>query len=86
MVRDWSIVDIDSSICTELPHSKLGSVVSDYIIGVSKPVHDISDEFHGLSIRYGSCRLYFDPFGELMHRYQDLCESTFSFLEWTYQI
>jgi hypothetical protein len=30
--------------------------------------------------------LYFNPFGELIHYPEDVCESTFDFLEQTYQI
>jgi hypothetical protein len=64
----------------------LGSVVGDNIIQYAKLVHDLSDEFHDLSSCYGNCQLCFDPFGELIHCYEDVCESTFSFLKWTYQI
>jgi hypothetical protein len=41
------------------------------------------------SLRSGprvSYMIYFNPFGELIHRYKGVCESTFSFIEWTYQI
>jgi hypothetical protein len=41
------------------------------------------------SLRSGprvSYMIYFYPFGELIHRYKGVCESTFSFIEWTYQI
>jgi hypothetical protein len=30
--------------------------------------------------------LYFNQFCELIHCYEDVCESTLAFLEWTYQI
>jgi hypothetical protein len=30
--------------------------------------------------------IYFYPFGELIHHYEGVCESTFSFIEWTYEI
>jgi hypothetical protein len=46
----------------------------------------ISDEFPSLSSCYGRNRLCFNSFGELVHCYEDVCESTFSFLEWTYMI
>jgi hypothetical protein len=76
-------------VCTkvlELPRSKLVFVVGDNIIGYAELVHDLFDEFHSLNSYYGSCQLCFDPFVELIHRYEDVLASTFSFLEWTYQI
>ena len=88
-MRYRGIVDLNTRIYTkvpELPCSKLGSIIGDNIIGYAEPVHDLVDEFHVLGSCYGSCRLSFDPFGELIHRYEDVCESTFSFIEWTYQI
>jgi hypothetical protein len=46
-----------------------------------KLVHDLLDELH----RLGHCdlgsRLYFDPLYEFIHYYEDVCESTFSFLK-----
>jgi hypothetical protein len=38
-----------------------------------KPVHDFSDEFHHLSHCNGGCGLYFDPFCEFFHYYEDVC-------------
>jgi hypothetical protein len=81
------IIDLDSCICTKvskLSCSGLGSIIGDYIIGDVKLAHDLTDEFHSLGSCYRGCQLCFDPFGELVHHYKDVCESTFSFLEWTY--
>jgi hypothetical protein len=64
----------------------LSPIISDNIVGHTKPVHDLSDEFHHLSSSNRSCMPYFDPFYEFIHYYEDVCESTFGFLEWTYQI
>jgi hypothetical protein len=46
----------------------------------------ISDEFYCLSCCDGGDRLRFDPFCEFIHYDEDMCDSTFSFLEMTYQI
>jgi hypothetical protein len=69
---------------SELPRSELGTVVSDYVIGDAKPVHDLLDEFHNFGNYYGGSRLCFDPFGELVHHYEDASESSFCFLNWTF--
>jgi hypothetical protein len=61
-------------------HSELGPIIGDNIIRHAEPVHDLSDEFHRLSSCDGSCRLYFDPFGEFIHCHEDVYESTFGFL------
>jgi hypothetical protein len=49
-------------------------------------VHDLLDEFYRLGYCNRGGRLYFDPSYEFIHYYEDVCESTFCFLEWTYQI
>jgi hypothetical protein len=61
-------------------------IIIDNVVRHAKPVHDLSDEFHCFGSCDGNCRLYFDIFYEFIHCYEDVCESTFDFLEWTYQI
>jgi hypothetical protein len=56
------------------------------VVGYTKSVHDLLDEFHCLSHYNGGGSLHFDLFCEFIHYYEDVCESTFGFLEWTYQI
>jgi hypothetical protein len=88
-VRDRGIINLDSCILAEvceLPRSKMGSIIGDYVVGDAEPVHDLRDEFHCLDCYYGSCRVRFDPFSELAHCYEDVCESTFGLFKWTYQI
>jgi hypothetical protein len=88
-VWHWGIVDLDARVCTkdlELPRSKLSPIISDNVIGYPKPVHDISDEFYRLCRYDGGGRLNFEPFWEFIHCDEDMCESTFSFLERTNQI
>jgi hypothetical protein len=46
----------------------------------------ISDEFYHLSSCNGGDGLDFDPFCEFIQCYRDVCDSTFVFFEWTYQI
>jgi hypothetical protein len=61
-------------------------IISDKVVGYAKLVRDLLDEFHRLGSYNGSCGLYLDPFYEFIHFNKDVCESTFGFLEWTYQI
>jgi hypothetical protein len=71
------MVDLDAQVYTKvfkLPHSELSPIIGDNIVGYAKFVHDLLDEFH------------FDPLCEFIHCNDDVCESTFDFLEWTYQI
>jgi hypothetical protein len=76
----------ESAQVFELPHSKLSAIISDDVVGHTKHVHDLIDEFHFLGYYDGGSRLNFDPFCELVNCNEDMCESTFSFLERTYQI
>jgi hypothetical protein len=48
-------------------------------------VHDLPDEFHCFGHCNGGGELHFDPFCDFIHCYEDVCESTFGILEWTYQ-
>jgi hypothetical protein len=61
-------------------------IICDDINRHAKTVHDLFDEFDRLGHCYRSGRLYFNPLCELIHCNEDMCESTFSFLERTYQI
>jgi hypothetical protein len=70
----------------KLHRKKLSHIVSHYIVGDIEPVHDLRDEFHRLGSHYGSHRLRFDTLSELVHYYEDMCESSFSFFKRTYQI
>jgi hypothetical protein len=70
----------------ELPRSELSLVIADNVIGNAKHVHNFFDELHHLSRCNGSGRLYFDPLCEFIHYDEDVCESTFNFLERTYQV
>jgi hypothetical protein len=88
-MRDRGIINLDPCIFAkvfELPCSKLCSIVDDYIIVDAKPIHDLMDEFHWLGCCYRSHQLFFDPFGELVHCYEDVCETSFDFSKWIYQI
>jgi hypothetical protein len=83
------MVNFNARVCTkvlELPHSELSPVIGDNVIGNTKPLHNFFDELHRLGRYNGSSRLYFDPLCEFIHCDEDVFESTFSFLERTYQI
>jgi hypothetical protein len=83
------MVNFNARVCTkilELPRSELRPVIGDNVIGNAKLVHDFSDELHHRGHCNGGGRLYFDPLCELIHNDEDVCESTFSLLETTYQI
>jgi hypothetical protein len=85
----WGIINFNAQIYTkvfELHRSELSPIISDNIIGNTKLVHDFFDGFHCLGRCDSSDRLYFDPLCEFIHCNEDVCESTFSFLECTYQI
>jgi hypothetical protein len=49
-------------------------------------VHTFFDEFHRLNSCNRSRQLYLNLFYEFIHCHEDVCESIFHFLEWTYQI
>jgi hypothetical protein len=71
---------------SELPHSELDSIVSNYVIRDAELIHGLFDKFHCLGYCYRCFWLRFDAFGELVHCYEDMCESTIDFFEGTYQI
>jgi hypothetical protein len=57
---------INACACTkdsELPHSKLGSIVGDNNIGYAKPIQDLSYEFQNLSVD--------DQIWHVCYRYSD---------------
>jgi hypothetical protein len=84
-----SIVNFNAGVhakVLELPRSELSPIISDNVVGYTKYVHDLFDKFHYLGRCYLCGKLYFDPLCEFIHCYEDVCESTFSFLKWTYQI
>jgi hypothetical protein len=58
---------------SELPHCELGLIISNDIIRDTELVHDIS-------------WFCFDPLGKLVYCHEDVCETTFSLFEWTYQV
>jgi hypothetical protein len=88
-VRHRSIVDLDVYVCTKvlkLHHRELSPIINDNIVGYAKLINNLSDEFLCLGRYNGGGKLYFDPFYEFIHNYEDMCESIFVFLERTYQI
>jgi hypothetical protein len=70
----------------KLPRSKLSPIIGDNVVGYIKSMHDFLDEFHCHGHYNGGGGLHFDPLCEFIHGYEDVHESTFDFLEWTYQI
>jgi hypothetical protein len=83
------MVNFNTQVYTKvfkLPRSVLSLVIGDNVIGNAKPIHDFFDELHHLGRCNGSVRLYFDALCVFIHNNEDVCESTFSFLERTYQI
>jgi hypothetical protein len=83
------IINLGARVCTKvfkLPHSELSSIIGDNVVEYAKQVHDLLDEFHCLSCYNGGGELHFDPLYEFIHYYENVFESTFDFLEWTYQI
>jgi hypothetical protein len=64
----------------------LGPIIGDNVVGYAKLIHDLLDGFHCLGHYNGGGMLYFDPFYDFNHCYEDVCDSTFGLLEWTYQI
>jgi hypothetical protein len=90
-LRVWhrGIINFDARVYTKiikLTRSELSPITSSNIIWHTKPVHDFFDEFYHLGCYDWSGRLYFEPFHEFIHCHKDVCESTFSFIERTYQI
>jgi hypothetical protein len=88
-MRHRSIIDFDARVCIEvleLPRSELSPIISDNVVGYAKLVHDLFNEFHCLGRCNRGVRLHFNPFCEFIYCYKDVCESTFGFLERTYQI
>jgi hypothetical protein len=78
------MVNFNARVCTkvlELSRSELSPIISDNVIENTKLIHDFFDELHRLGRYNGSGRLYFDPLCEFIHCDEDVCESTFNFLE-----
>jgi hypothetical protein len=88
-VRHRSTIDLDARVRTKvfnLPCSEPSPIIDDNVVEYAKSIRDLLDEFHCLSRYNGGGGLHFDPLYEFIHCYDVGHQSTFGFLEWTYQI
>jgi hypothetical protein len=54
---------------------ELGVVVSDDLVGYAEEIDDVSEEYYGFLGAYVHNGSHLDPLGELVGRYEDMCEA-----------
>jgi hypothetical protein len=78
-VWDWSIIDLDPHIITEIskfPCCELSPIICHDVVRNTELIHDLWNKLNFLGSHYGGSRLCFDPLGELVHRHKNMCESS----------